>query len=168
MSYKENARDAALRKLTARARTEKEICDYLSDREFSTEEIKDAVDFLKEYDYLNDERYCRQYYIYSRKKGKAMYRIVRELEKKGISASISKSAIEDMENEEEYKEQVIDDRLAAMDVGLKMARIQREDNKEIDQKFLARVGRRLMGLGYDSGTCYYVMEKIKDYGKENE
>ena len=45
---------------------------------------------------------------------------------------------------------------------MKMAQNQTELGKPVDQKFLARVGRRLAGLGYDSGTCYYVMGRVKD------
>lgn len=166
MSYREDSREAALRKLSFRARTEKEIRDFLAEKEFAGEEIEDTVAFLKEYDYLNDERYCRQYYIYGRSKGKALFRIIRELEQKGIPSSVSKNAIDDMENDAEYESQLVDDREAALKVGLKMAQAQKSDNKPVDEKFLARVGRRLMSLGYSSGTCYFVIGKIKDYGKD--
>ena len=73
-----------------------------------------------------------------------------------------------MEAEPEYGGEVISDRDAALEMGLKMARQQEASGKDFDQKFLARVGRRLAGLGYDSSTCYYVMNKVKDYGKEDE
>ncbi len=166
MSYKEDPRDAALRKLSFRARTEKEIRDFLAEKEFTEEEIEDTVSFLKEYDYLNDERYCRQYYIYSRSKGKALYRIIQELKQKGISSSVSKNVIDDMENDAEYEGKLVDDREAALKVGLKMTRAQKNENKPIDEKFLAKVGRRLMSLGYSSGTCYFVIGKIRNYEKD--
>lgn len=168
MNSNEKAREAALKKLGSRMRTEKEIREHLRSLEFGTEDVNDAVDFLKEYNYLNDERYCRQYYAYARPKGKALYRIIKELEQKGIPAGLARTALEDMETEPEFGEAVVSDRDAALEVGLKMARQQKACSKDFDQKFLARVGRRLAGLGYDSSTCYYVMNKVKDYGKEDE
>jgi len=168
MNSSGKAREAALKKLGSRMRTEKEIRDHLRLLDFSEEDVNDAVDFLKEYSYLNDERYCRQYYAYARPKGKALYRIIRELEQKGIHAAIARTALEDMEAEPELGEEIVSDRDAALEVGLKMARQQSASGKDFDQKFLARVGRRLAGLGYDSSTCYYVMDKVKDYGKEDE
>ena len=168
MNSNEKARDAALKKLGSRARTEKEIRDHLRSLDFTTEDVNDAVDFLREYNYINDERYCRQYYAYARPKGKALYRIIRELEQKGIPAHVARTALEDMEAEPEFGEEVISDRDAALEVGFKMARQQSASGKDFDQKFLARIGRRLAGLGYDSSTCYYVMNKVKDYGKKDE
>jgi len=168
MNSNEKAREAALKKLGSRARTEKEIRNHLRSLGFSTEDVNDTVGFLKEYNYLNDERYCRQYYVYARPKGKALHRIIRELEQKGIPAGLARTALEDMEAEPEYGGEVISDRDAALEVGLKMARQQEASGKDFDQKFLARVGRRLAGLGYNSSTCYYVMNKVKDYGKEDE
>ena len=161
MNSKEKARDAALRKLASHMRTEKEIRDHLKSLDFSTEDVDDTAAFLKEYNYIDDEEYCRQYYAAARRKGKAQYRIIRELEQKGISASVSREVFEDMEDEG------MSDREAALEIGLKMA-CQQEGADCTDQKFLARVGRRLAGLGYSSDICYYVMNKVKDYGKEDE
>lgn len=161
MNSKEKARDAALRKLASHMRTEKEIRDHLKSLDFSAEDVDDTAAFLKEYNYIDDEEYCRQYYAATRRKGKAQYRIIRELEQKGISASVSREVFEDMEDEG------MSDREAALEIGLKMAR-QQEGADCTDQKFLARVGRRLAGLGYSSDICYYVMNKVKDYGKEDE
>ena len=161
MNSKEKAREAALRKLGSRMRTEKEIRDHLKSLDFSAEDVNDALTFLKEYNYIDDEEYCRQYYAAARRKGWAEYRIIRELEQKGIAASIARTVFEDMEDEG------VSDREAALEIGLKMAR-QQERSACSDPKFLARVGRRLAGLGYSSDICYYVMNKVKDYGKEDE
>lgn len=168
MNSSEKAREAALKKLGSRMRTEKEIADHLKSLDFGAEDIKDALEFLREYKYVDDSRYCRAYYTYARAKGKAQYRIIKELEQKGIPAAVAKTAFEDMEAEPELGEEPVSDRDAAMEVGLKMARQQEASGKDFDQKFLARVGRRLAGLGYSSDICYYIMNKLKDYGKEDE
>ena len=48
-----------------------------------------------------------------------------------------------------------------MEIGEKLAMQQRENGKDRDEKFFARVGRRLAGLGYDSGTIYSVLGKLR-------
>ena len=161
MNSEERAREAALRRLSSRLRTEKEIQDHLKSLDFSEEDVNSALAFLKEYNYIDDSEYCRHFYAASRQKGWAKYRIIRELEQRGIATAFAKAVFEDLDDE------AYDDREAALKIGLKMAR---QQGREIccDRKFLARVGRRLAGLGYSSDICYYVMSKVKDYGKENE
>ena len=130
-------------------------------------ESKEIVAEFKEWGYLDDERYCRRYFEYGRSKGKAAARIIRELVQKGISADKARDVLSDM-NEESDGGKWEDDKCAALSVGMRMAANQADSGKPSDEKFLARVGRRLAGLGYDSGTCYYVIGKIRDYGKERE
>ncbi|MBR5229329.1 MAG: regulatory protein RecX, partial [Firmicutes bacterium] len=112
MNSREKARDEALKKLGSRMRTEKEIADHLRSLDFSAEDVKDAVDFLKEYRYLDDSRYCRAYYTYARAKGRAKYRIIRELEQKGITPAVARTAFEEMEAEPEPGEEPVSDREA--------------------------------------------------------
>ena len=49
-----------------------------------------------------------------------------------------------------------------------MADEQLAKGKEIDDKFLSKVGRRLMSLGYNSGVCYYVIGRIREDKKNTE
>ena len=167
LSGKDKARERALKKLSTRERTEKEILDFLCGEGCTSVESKEIVAEFKEWGYLDDERYCRRYFEYGRSKGKAAARIIRELVQKGISADKARDVLSDM-NEESEDGKWEDDRRAALSVGMKMAVNQADSGKPSDEKFLARVGRRLAGLGYDSGTCYYVIGKIRDYGKERE
>ncbi len=60
----ETARDFALRSLGMREQTEQQMRQKLIRREYSEEVIEAVIDFLKEYNYLNDERFLEQY-IYS-------------------------------------------------------------------------------------------------------
>ena len=167
LSGKDKARERALKKLSTRERTEKEILDFLCGEGCTSVESKEIVAEFKEWGYLDDERYCRRYFEYGRSKGKAAARIIRELVQKGISADKARDVLLDM-NEESDSVKWEDDKCAALSVGMKMAGNQAVSGKPLDEKFLARVGRRLAGLGYDSGTCYYVIGKIRDYGKERE
>ena len=158
----EKARQSALRKLAARERTEKEILDYLREAGCSTDEASEIIAEFKSWGYIDDEKYCRRYYEYARNKGRASARIARELMQKGISMEMCRQVLE------ECGEEGHGDRQSALEVGMKMAYGQIELGKTVDQKFLARVGRRLAGLGYDSGTCYYVMNMIKSSSREIE
>lgn len=157
-----SAAEAAMRKLSARMRTEWEIRDFLRSAEYPTEEIEAAIAELKSYGYLHDERYCREYFRYAKARGKADARIVRELTQKGISSETARNVIEDLRAEAaEDDGRTMDDRAAALAVGRKMLRDQWDDGKPVDDRFLARVGRRLAGLGYDSGTIYDILGKLR-------
>ena len=157
-----SAAEAAMRKLSARMRTEWEIRDFLRSAEYSAEEIEAATAELKSYGYLHDERYCREYFLYAKARGKADARIVRELTQKGIASEIAQNVIEDLRAEmAEDDDGAADDRAAALAVGRKMLRNHWDDGKPADDRFLARVGRRLAGLGYDSGTIYDILGKLR-------
>ena len=157
-----SAAEAAMRKLSARMRTEWEIRDFLRSAEYPTEEIEAAIAELKSYGYLHDERYCREYFLYAKARGKADARIVRELTQKGISSETARNVIGDLRAEAAENEGgAADDRDAALAVGRKMLRNQWDDGKPVDDRFLARVGRRLAGLGYDSGTIYDILGKLR-------
>ena len=83
-----------MRKLSARMRTEQEIRQSLRKAEYSVDETEAAIAELKSYGYLHDERYCREYFLYAKARGKADARIVREIAQKGISAETARNVIE--------------------------------------------------------------------------
>lgn len=163
----EKAFDTACRKLSARMRTEQEIRQILVKTGFDEAVTAKTIDELKAYNYLDDEKYCREYFRYAKAKGKADGRIIRELGEKGVSHELAQNAIDDMRNEclqdTESEEKIADDSVLALAVAKKMLRQQLENQKPIDEKFLARVGRRLASLGYDSGTIYGILGKLRQY-----
>lgn len=55
------ARDYALRSLTIREQTEHQLRTKMLNREYSNDIIDAVIQYLKEYDYLNDERFLEQY-----------------------------------------------------------------------------------------------------------
>lgn len=175
----QKAFDAGCRKLSARIRTEKDIREFLKQNGFGEEAADEAVAMLKEYRYLDDERYCKEYFRYAKAKGRADARIVKELTAKGVSSELAQNAIEDARSEAEAERSTAgvsdfleqpqtDDRALAMEIGEKMARQQRENGKDRDEKFFARVGRRLAGLGYDSGTIYSVLGKLRQDERDRQ
>lgn len=154
-----SAYDAACGKLAARLRTEKETRDFLNGAGYGSDEIREAIEELKSFGYINDARYCEEYFRYGKQKSKSDSRIIREIAGKGISAEFARNIIEDLRAESagEYEE----DRQIAMNTALKMAQIRLEEGKVPDDKFFAKVGRRLFQLGYDSGTIYGVIADLK-------
>lgn len=188
LSYSfDEAFDAACRKLASRMRTEKEIRLHLKKLEFDDDTIDDVVSNLTEFGYIDDEKYCVEYFKYAKTKGKADARIVRELVEKGVTRETAKNVIDDVresvakmqrdmtENDGESTEfgltdyrtdEYPSDSRLAYEIGLKMTKSQLEEGKEIDQKFIARVGRRLAGLGYDSSIVYNILGKLREYGRK--
>lgn len=82
-----SARECALSLLEYRDHTEKEMRQKLVQRGFSIESIDEAIDFLKEYRYLDDKGYAERY-IRSAASCKSKRRICSELEQKGISREV--------------------------------------------------------------------------------
>ena len=159
---RQKAFEAGCRKLSARMRTEQEIRDILKRAAYDDEEIEAAIAELVGYGYLNDERYCGEYFLYAKARGKADARIVRELAQKGISAETARNVIEDLRAEEADDEgRAVDDHATALAVARKMLRNQWDDGKTVDDRFLARVGRRLAGLGYDGSVIYDILGRLR-------
>ena len=97
---KVSARAKALDLLLYKTRTEKELYDKLTEREYSPEEAADALDYVRSYGYVNDEDYARRYVMTNGgKKGKAAVR--RELREKGVDEEYIENALEEMPDERE-------------------------------------------------------------------
>lgn len=154
-----SAYDAACGKLNYRMRTEKEIRDFLQEAGYGSAEIQETIEEMKSLGYINDARYCEEFFRYGKGKARSEGRIIREMVQKGISPEFARNMIEDMKarDEEEYE----DDRQTAMHTALKMAQARLEEGKPPEEKFYAKVGRRLFQLGFDSGIIYGVIADLK-------
>jgi regulatory protein len=67
--------------------TEKQLRDKLSDGMYSEDCINAAVDYVRSYNYLDDERYARDYITYQMEL-RSKSRIIRDLVGKGISKEL--------------------------------------------------------------------------------
>ena len=67
-----NIEDTAARKLTERSMSVVELTNYLAKKGFPQEDVSRVIAMLKEDGYLNDSRFCREYfeYAFGRNKGK--------------------------------------------------------------------------------------------------
>lgn len=186
-----SAFDRAARYLSVQARCEAEVRKYLRGKDYIEEEIEEAVLKLREYGYLNDFEYCQAYYRQAAARSKGRRRIESELLNKGVSKGVMTEAIDGLLEEAAACEKTAgsagsgdpgafrngglgafeepalgDERGRALAVGRKMARQQALDGKPLDERFQARVGRRLAGLGYSADTVYYVLGKLRQKGAD--
>lgn len=91
-----DCREYALKLIAFRDRTQKELHDRLIEKGYDENTVEDEIAFLKDYGYINDQKYA-QHFIHDavslKKWGKI--RIRAELSKRGVSREISDNLLED-------------------------------------------------------------------------
>ena len=90
----------ALKILTRMDKTEQELEDALNRAGFSTEAVREAMDYVRSFGYLNDASYARKY-VDCYKDRKSCQRIRFDLMKKGIDKDLVNEAIENCEDMDE-------------------------------------------------------------------
>lgn len=149
-------RDAALRYLEHRMRTERQMRDRLAEKEYEPDEIDETLGWLKEMKYIDDAAYALEYLRYGFEKGRGIARVRLELEDKGVSSEDIQKAIYDYEDEYE-----IDIMEAEFDRALSQAE-KAAAAGATDEKAAAKLGRRLNSLGYSSGVIYKVIARFRE------
>ncbi|MBQ7885118.1 MAG: RecX family transcriptional regulator [Clostridia bacterium] len=86
----------ALKYISSRLKTEKQMREYLHGLKYSNNAINQAINKLKEYGYINDEHFAKTFVeIYGESKGKKY--LQRELMLKGVSQNIITSLLEEQD-----------------------------------------------------------------------
>ena len=170
---KMDAFDRAAGYLAYQPRTEKEIREYLKKKEYSQSQIDDAAEKLREYRYLDDVAYGVTFIRQAAGKGWGRMKIDRSMAEKGVSRSDCEAAWNQLADEaadeaaggpgamDGSAANLFDEKKRALEIAAKMTRQHLGEGKELDEKFLARVGRRLAGQGYGADTVYFVMNKLR-------
>jgi regulatory protein len=138
-------RDTAAKYLAYRARTCSEMKKHLAGKGFEEEQIQSLIGEFVALHYLDDEDYCHQYFRYGFGKGKGFARVKQELLEKGIDSETISVAYADDETADTEEER---------------ARVQAEkiaEGRVIDDKLLAKIGRRLVSLGYSTDVVYRIV-----------
>ena len=149
-------KDVALKYLAARARTVVEMKDHLLGRGYTEEDVNQLIDTLKEKKYLDDLQYACDYINYGKSKGRGRIRISQELQRKGIDSFTTEDAFYIVSKEDNDQERTKDsERERAFIQAMKIV-----EGKEIDKRILGKVSRRLVALGFDGETVYYVLGRI--------
>ena len=150
-----DVRDAAARRLAGGSRTCRELKDYLLKKEFKETEIDQLIKEYVDYGYLNDERYCHEYFRYAFGKGKSKSRVFYELRTKGISQNLIDIAYEEYEGD-------TDERGRAMEAAMKILRsADIHDGDIVPEKILGRIGRNLSSKGYSSDIIYSIIGDLR-------
>ena len=102
----ERNKQQALRYLTVRMRSEKEMRDYMLKKHVTTDEIDEIIDYLYHYQYLDDEQFARAFVrdkLHFHPCG--LHKLIFALKEKGLDAFIIEDVLEElfpMEKEWEF------------------------------------------------------------------
>lgn len=153
------AEEKALKYITSCSKTEKELRDYLRRKEYPEEEIKKVITDFVSWGYLDDRRYCHEFFRYGIGKGWGDFRIIYELSKRGVDESISSIEFEDYKYENEAPEN--DQLFRAIQVAEKtLLSSSWNREEEMPQKLKGRVMRKLDRYGYPSDVIIRTIETI--------
>ncbi len=139
--------DRALKYLSLRARSVKEIHDYLVKKQYEEEDINEAIRKLIELKFLNDDNYARSYSESKQKKGKSKKLIEYELKHKGVSIEISNDVLSFAKSDFKTAHEFISKRIKQFD---------RFEGEEKQNKIISRLRSR----GYDWETISKVLKKL--------
>lgn len=140
----------ALRIIERSYKTEKQIYDKLVEKDYDVVAIGKTLDFLKEYNLLDDEKYAKAY-IKEKIKDQGRNKIKYTLISRGISEKIIQEKLNLIGSEEEEE--------SAMNLGEKKYNIliKREDDPK---KIYKKLGDYLITRGYNFQTVKIVLNKI--------
>ena len=169
----EKCKSLALRYVSMQIKTEGQVAEYLKKKDFEKEIIEEAIEYLRQYNYVNDAEYCKAFFKEGCRKGKGRRRIEQELSNKRVSREVIKCAIDELvsyDNPEydEFLQEVGSEKERALAVGRKMLRQHEELGKVADKNFMARVGRRLVSLGYGNDVLYSIIGTLMNERKVTE
>lgn len=143
----------ALKFLSYRPRSEKEIVDKLRTKKAPEEIIDKVIKKLKEYKFLDDDEFARVWIQSRVRSGPRSWKtILFELKKKGVSDEIAQVQISN------FKNQTPDEEMAKI---LLEKRIHRLKNKNLSkEKKYQKLGMFLASKGFDWGTIKKSIDEI--------
>lgn len=152
--------DTAAKYLSYRSHTCGEMEKHLQQKGFEEDAIAAVIAEFQAYGYLDDSRYCMQYFDYAFGKGKGKRLVFSELKEKGVDSDTIQFAFEDWS---EAQGGDYDEKEKAMEEAMKVLRLVDFDPEEgpIDSKIAARIGRRLQCKGYGSDVIYSVIGALR-------
>lgn len=164
----EKAKDAALTYLSYGMRTESQMRSRLKEKGFDKDDeaciIDDVIEFLKEYNFIDDLKYAVSYIEYGVSKGHGMIKIKNTLKERGIKRNDIEDAVYKYEKLlEEEKGSFESEQERALKEALKVI-----EGKEVDDKLVAKAGRRLKSRGFGSDAIYYALGRIMKMKKDGD
>lgn len=93
------ARKKAMDLLLHNDRTEAELRERLLKKEFDVSSVEDAVNYVKSFGYIDDERYAKNYVEFYRHR-KSARQLEQDLQRKGVDAMFIESALAESGSDE--------------------------------------------------------------------
>lgn len=144
------ARNKAVYYLQFSGKTESELRKKLAEQGFLPASVDSAIDFVKQYRYLDDEDYVRRY-IEKNGRKKSRKQMVFELRQKGVQDDVVRAVLEEMPVDEEAQiEAVLEKR------GYPGTEATREEKQKISA-YLARKGFSYEAI--QSALIHYTQKK---------
>ena len=131
-------------------RTEKGLSDRLRQAGFSEEAAEDAMNYVRSYGYLNDQRYAMNY-ISFRMGTKSRQKILQELAGKGIDRQTALAAWEEAAEVEEP------DELAVLRTTVEK---KYHPDTVLDEKEMRRLQGFLLRRGFSYGDIFHIFEEM--------
>lgn len=150
-----NINDVALCYLSSRSRSVFEMKKQLTQKGFPEEEIKNLIAEFRGCGYLDDQRYCQEYFHYAFGKGKGKRLVFNELREKGIDQADIDIAFEEYDLE-------MDEVSRAREEAAKVLRLAEiEEGQPVPEKIIGRIARKLQSKGYGSDTIYSIIGDMR-------
>lgn len=131
-------------------RTEKGLSERLRQAGFSKEAAEDAMEYVRSYGYIDDDRYAF-HYISCRIHSKSRQKIMEELYRKGVDRSVAECAWERAKEIEEPDEQ---------EILRKTVEKYCEEGTNLDEKEMNRLYGRLARRGFKSTDIAHVLDEM--------
>lgn len=144
-SEKGQALDKAMTYLTASAKTEKQVRDFLLKKGYTYMVLDYVIEKLREYNFVNDSEYCKNY-VDSVGEMRGKRKVALDLKRKGIGDESISEAMQNMPDQTE----------ACLTALQKYMR-----NKQPDRETTAKAFRHLVSKGFDFDTVKRAMNKNK-------
>lgn len=164
---KESAIEAAYAFLATRMRTTEEVRRHLESKEYTDDEITDAINDLIGMRYIDDYLFAFRYYEYNREKKRGVLRAERELIEKGIYKETARNAKEDF-----LYEQNVNEFEDALEIARKEVYVPSDiygeapRAREVDDKLTAKIARRLESKGFSRSDIFRVLDAVRRESEE--
>jgi len=141
----------AMHILEKRDKTEKQLRDKLRENNYPEISINIAIDYVKSYGYIDDERFCSNYISYRVEK-QSRSKISMDLINKGIDKELISRVYDEYYEEEFTDNQILKllEKKHYMDI--------REDKNQVN-----KIVQSIMRKGYSYSKIRAVINKIDDY-----
>ena len=161
--------DAAVTYLSFSDRTIAEMKAYLKKKEYSSEDIAQAIEYLQDMNYVDDRDYAKRYIEQAVNRGKGSLKVKNELKKKGIDSSIIdelqfEEEVFDKEEERQRAWEMAESFYEEVKDSFKLEpsddfETKREKYKE-KQRAQGKLGRRLVSKGYPQDVVYSILREL--------